>query len=154
MTRHSLWLLTVAVALPLAALAAAMRGFAEIPLSDIDAGDLMARFWALVLIALIVERAVEIYMVLRFGPREEGVRLPTDSRPDRARVAQMASFALGLCVALVGLRVLGQFLPTDAALPPSQLAAFRFVDVIVTTLVLAGGAEGMHRIARRLSALK
>ncbi|MEM6634374.1 MAG: hypothetical protein AAF667_00655 [Pseudomonadota bacterium] len=148
----------VAIALlPLASVSSAGSGFAEISLGELDAGDLTTRFLALVMIALVIERAVEIYIKARFGPpelRPTGDGLSSAKR-QRARAAHAAAGILSLAVAAVGIRVLAQFLPGGSAdLAPSQRLAFQTVDMVLTTLVLAGGAEGIHRMARRISSAK
>ena len=89
----------------------------------------------------------------------------------RKRVFAVAlSTLLGLAASVVAVRVLGQFLPMtdneiggalgalldskDLAVKKTaelQLSALRFVDIVLTTAVLAGGADGVHRIIKRFT---
>ncbi|MEM8632427.1 MAG: hypothetical protein AAGF74_14415 [Pseudomonadota bacterium] len=133
-------------AVPLAAGITAGSGFVEISLDALDAGDLAARLLALVIIALVVERAVEIVVVVRYPVPSED----PDDRAAKARFARAVSLGLSFFVAAVGLRCLAQFLAAPVVgFSETQMLAFRAVDVALTTLVLAGGAEGVHKIARQ-----
>lgn len=70
--------------------------------------------------------------------------------------ANMLALFFGALASFAGVRVLGQFLPvgadgqligfmaTSAAAP--QLDIFRVVDTVLTALVLAGGADGIHKM--------
>lgn len=66
-----------------------------------------------------------------------------------AKTATLAVL-LGLGASAVGVRVLGQFLPdpVPADMDPVQLALFRFMDVVMTTALLAGGADGIHKLIK------
>ncbi|MFC1573315.1 hypothetical protein ACFL6M_06920 [Candidatus Eisenbacteria bacterium] len=61
--------------------------------------------------------------------------------------AQWLGVGIGLLVALVGVRVLGNILNTSA-LTGKQAGAFIIVDVLVTGVVLAGGSEAINKIMR------
>lgn len=69
------------------------------------------------------------------------------------RVALWTGLALGLVVSSVGFRALGAFIdptlldPEHTALASRQLAALNVVDVALTGGVIAGGSEGVHRLA-------
>ncbi|MEM0987757.1 MAG: hypothetical protein AAGK00_02680 [Pseudomonadota bacterium] len=62
--------------------------------------------------------------------------------------AALAATILGAAAAIVGVRVLGQFLSDDTALVGSQLHYFTLVDVVLTALLLAGGADGIHQLVK------
>ncbi len=237
---------TIAIAGLLALLAAGLianlLGFTEVGLRGLDGAEVGTLFLTLIFVALVIERAVEVYVALAYGARErelgresaiagkllqvaedavstETARQAEAAAPDsdrlarvraeadtarkalgqakvaavgaavalrdrKARAATGLSLGLSVLAALVGIRLLGQFLPLDeagrltgafaetcAALARQQgttpaelsaearaacrsvelqLAAFRLVDVILTALVLAGGAEGIHQIAKRV----
>ena len=74
-------------------------------------------------------------------------------RAAKLRAASVLSLTFGALASVSGVRVLGQFVPTrdekiigvlaDSAL---QLDAFRVTDALLTALVLAGGADGIHRM--------
>jgi hypothetical protein len=64
------------------------------------------------------------------------------------QVALWAGLALGLLVSGVGVRALGTLIdPGQSGLSAHQLPAFRFVDVLLTGGVIAGGSEGIHKVA-------
>lgn len=66
--------------------------------------------------------------------------------------AKTATFAvlLGLGASVVGVRTIGQFLPDPipAGMDAVQLGLFRFMDVVMTTALLAGGADGIHKLIK------
>jgi hypothetical protein len=69
-----------------------------------------------------------------------------------ASAAAMATL-LGAAVAAAGVRVLDPFMTPDGAgitgsAPGFQLDFLRFVDVVLTALLLAGGADGIHQILK------
>jgi hypothetical protein len=64
------------------------------------------------------------------------------------QAALRVGLALGLLVSGVGLRALETFIdPALSGWSANQSAAFRLVDVLLTGGVIAGGSEGIHRIA-------
>jgi hypothetical protein len=71
------------------------------------------------------------------------------------RYAFAAGLILSLCVAAAGLRSLWPFLADTkdfiASVDPHQRAYFRLVDVLITTALLAGGADGFHGIISAVS---
>ncbi len=70
--------------------------------------------------------------------------------------ANMLALSFGALASFAGVRVLGQFLPMGAdgqligvmasSAAAVQLDIFRAVDTILTALVLAGGADGIHKM--------
>ena len=110
-------------------------------------------------------------------------------RNSKAAWAGVVATVISLAAAAVGIRILGQFLPTDGngnLIGPLantcvsivtntenvtkvsdlasavkvdcqrvdvQLVWFRMVDTLLTTAVLAGGADGIHQIIRRLKSV-
>lgn len=218
---------------------AAAAGFVEISLKQLESGDILTLLLTAIFVALVIERAVEVYANNRFDPERAKIRLTvsviesnltfkekaletdlarsqpgadlTRSQPDaeavgnlrtliatarrdlmreteriepqltelrRRKAAYAASLAtvLGLAAAIVSVRVLGQFLPSDAALTCGtfgqtlaatdeaikaakeaaklQCGALRFVDVVLTTALLAGGADGIHQIIKRFTDIR
>lgn len=73
-------------------------------------------------------------------------------RSDKLRAARFLSLFFGALAAFSGVRVLDQFLPekaleiSDSFAQVFQLGAFRATDTVLTALVLAGGADGIHKI--------
>lgn len=73
-------------------------------------------------------------------------------RARKAAAASAGAVALGAAAAATGLRVL-EPLATEAALAEigavaGQLFWFRLVDVVLTALLLAGGADGIHQVLK------
>ncbi|MCY4337161.1 MAG: hypothetical protein OXC60_21135 [Litoreibacter sp.] len=206
----------------IAVVATIFLGFSEISLTGLEATDLGTKFLTLIFMALVIERAVEIYLKNRFS--EEESRLKQASRvaasavktykealeataatvlpnigPDadvqaaieakydhvaqlkerleesrltlldakskaepklralaarKKRAATIAALALSLAVAIVGIRILTQFVPTGT-LPIAetvkgayQAQAFQAIDIILTALLLSGGADGIHQLVK------
>lgn len=71
----------------------------------------------------------------------------------KKRAATIAALGLSLAVAVVGLRVLAQFVPAEsfatvaeAMKGTAQLQAFHAIDIVITALLLSGGADGIHQL--------
>ena len=125
------------------ALAATVHAdFSAVALTGTKVSEVGAKLLSLLLIALAIERAVEIYLSNRFAPSDE------DQTQHKRRAAMMASMALSLAVSVVGVRLLAQMVQTAPA-NPVQAHMFDVVDIIVTSLLLSGGADGMHQIVTR-----
>lgn len=207
------------------AVIAAFLNFTAIDLLDRSATDIGAQLLTLIFFALVIERAVEIYVNGQFGPPElaarRGIRIASNKvkiletaleqesllalpqadtddlrlmladrqkavkstrealeiarrellevqtesqeklekvRADKVAAAARVAVGLSLLVSGAGVRVFSQFLPMKdgavdpvflAALPDNQGAFFVAVDVVVTALLLAGGADGIHQIMKR-----
>lgn len=74
-------------------------------------------------------------------------------KTEKKRAATIASLVLSLAVAIVGLRILAQFVPADtfknvaaAVNGTGQLQTFHTIDILITTLLLSGGADGIHQL--------
>ena len=205
---------------------AARYGFVPIDLQQLTAERLGTLFLTLIFAALVIERAVEVYVNNVFNrPRDdllarqwqleeqwkqtikaienetkrvldateqgreavgtqaalEKLRLRADDlhekladervargpelialRAKKGAVAAVVATTLGVAVAAAGLRIFDQLatkeLPVtlvDGAtrmvplLAENQLTVFRAVDVAVTALLLAGGADGIHKVLNR-----
>ncbi|MEM7472064.1 MAG: hypothetical protein AAF340_11995 [Pseudomonadota bacterium] len=211
---------TIFFIIAVAAIAAIFLGFSEISLSGLEAQELGTKFLSLIFMALVIERAVEIYVKNRFSEEEAGLKqasriaattvrtykdaltaaaaavLPaidteaetsaaldakynhvgalqkkletarsqllkakSDAEPKlqslsarKKKAATIAALALSLGVSVVGLRILAQFVP-DLPLNTSvngtyQLQAFQAIDIILTALLLSGGADGIHQLLK------
>ena len=201
-------------------ISAAMRGFVPLDPGAPSTADIGTLFLTLVFAALVIERAVEVYVGNVFDPQEARLMRPQRQKAqelalvseaisnetqrarglsseqtttmrteetlaklraeaDRVRgelaeikrgplddviefkarkasVASAVATALGAAAAATGLRVL-EPLATDEALAlitgvEGQLFWFRLVDVVLTALLLAGGADGIHQILGNLLA--
>ena len=138
----------------------------NVPISDV--ANILA---PLILTAAFIERAVEVIVSPFRDPKANELRhelavlqatKPVDSIKVAAAEARLnaytgetqkyafcALFLLGLCAAFVGIRALGLFLstsPAPFAITPGvgQVGAFRTFDLILSALLLAGGANGLH----------
>lgn len=203
------------VTLLLLAIAAAALGFKELQFDSTSFAQIGTLLATLALVAIVIERAVEVYVAKRYDPEKVRVRRPltraevkltkaeqalseererrhgssraaTDEderymrelvqnvyeahealdaadeqtwlplskvRAGKIRAASFLSLAFGALASFSGVRVLGQFVPMEngqlvGALAEStlQLDAFRITDALLTALVLAGGADGIHKM--------
>jgi hypothetical protein len=208
---HPWWLLVIVAGVAFVA----ASGFDHVlRFSQMDAATLGQTLAGIVFAALLIERAVEVYLKNGFGKaeleadREERIarqaaeelsrtvetrlaaappgtgdedatrelsrararleKARKDAQPvkdevkrAKGRAAAIMSTLLALGLAAVGFRVLGQFLVEggeaefvslcrgeSCAEPGLQLFWFNVADIVLSTAVLAGGAEGVHRIAR------
>lgn len=216
--------LTMAL-LTLAIIVATLLGFREVQLSVTSLEEVGALILTLGFVALVIERAVEVYVSRQYGPQkirrrrpltraearlekaerlldeererrhmmsrnpsqeedahmkelvknaenahkefenaEEKTWLPlSELRTRKLRAASILSLALGVLAALSGIRVLGQFLPIqDGKLvgvlahadQGFQLSMFRVTDALLTALLLAGGADGIHKMFASFKSLR
>jgi hypothetical protein len=157
---------------------------APVVLKEFGAADVAQLITILFVVALLAERALEIFVgtwrgatatqheltlrvltqeVARLGqlpPAEASGLAETRAALEKAKrqeqqyrcttrqVALWAGLGLGLLVSGVGLRALETLIdPALSGWSASQGAAFRLVDVVLTGGVIAGGSEGIHRIA-------
>ncbi len=199
---------------------AAFQDFVEVSLDQTKIENIGILFVTLILVAAVIERAVEVYINNRYEPKEqenakqanrlaqkltlyesalevENSRIIAPGADDSINAAHdaevtklrktidtirtdllaardiafengmpitamktaeaaAAATLLGLIAASAGIRVLGQFLPTDAngaitgalAETDMQLQWFRIADVMLTALLLAGGADGIHNLVK------
>ncbi|MEM6409196.1 MAG: hypothetical protein AAF700_12360 [Pseudomonadota bacterium] len=216
---------TIFLIIAISVIATIFLGFSEISLTGLDATDLGTKFLSLIFIALVIERAVEIYIKNRFsedeaalkqasrvaasavktykdaleataatilpniGP-EADVQAAVEAKYDhvaqlkerleesrlklldakskaepklralaarKKRAATIAALAMSLAVAIVGIRILTQFVPVpdtgtlelaDMVTGDYQLQAFQAIDIILTALLLSGGADGIHQLVK------
>ena len=210
------------VVLLVLAIVATLLGFQEIQFDDTSLNQVGVLLATLALVAIVIERAVEVYVSKRFDPdkariqrpverakaklekadklladerdrRQTLSRDPTDEekadmlqfvtaaetaraeferieeqnwhplskvRSDKIRAASSLSLVFGAMASVSGVRVLGQFLPenvggtSDAVAQVFQLGAFRVTDTLLTALLLAGGADGIHKIVSSLKSFR
>ena len=211
------------IALVILAIVASALGFEEVQFSSTSFEQIGTLVLTLILVALVIERAVEVYVAKRYDAEKLRLRRPLtraevklakaekalseererrqgSTRPpspedqpymdqlDRAvheahdaldaadeqawlplsklraskvRAASVLSVGLGALASFSGVRVLGQFVPMQdgelvGALAGSvlQLDVFRFMDTLLTALVLAGGADGIHKMFSRFGSFR
>lgn len=118
----------------------------------------------LVVIAALIERAVEVVVG---ALREPGAReIALDREGDRAgeaaarlgrykaatmKIAFTLAFALALLIGMSGVNAISQFVSLEGV-NETQKLVLRWVDATVTALMLAGGADGIHRVVTTITA--
>lgn len=151
---------------------------------EFNASDILQLLTILFLVAMLAERALEIFVGTWRSPGATQLELAVSNLEDEiARLQQLAApdpraladaraalekarrqerqyrcvtrqvvlwvgLGLGLMVSAVGCRALEVLVdPVLSGWSPAQGTAFRLVDVLLTGGVIAGGSEGIHRIA-------
>lgn len=126
----------------------------------------------LIFIALIVERAVEVFVGIFRSVGQERVKVNLDDAKDAGNkqveltaqralnrykrhtmvIAMTTALVLGLLVASVGLRVLQLVVVIPEAgtgsneISTMQASWIRFADVALTGGLIAGGSDGIHKV--------
>jgi hypothetical protein len=122
----------------------------------------------LVILALFIERGVEVIlaawraggasqresdmqMAMDQGTVDEQWRARTDLdsyRADSQRLAFALAFVISLLISMMGVRAIEMLVGQNllAGAPAEQRTLFVRVDVLVTSLLLTGGAEGIHKV--------
>lgn len=134
-------------------------------------GDVASVLAPLVLVAMFIERAVEVintasraegsaylkaslkHAIERAGSDPEAAAdvaairgSLTAYRAQSQRMAFLTSLVLATVVSMAGVRALAPLLDLTAGPVGNQLRALTFLDVGLTALLLAGGADGIHKI--------
>jgi hypothetical protein len=122
-------------------------------------GEFVQAVTPLLLVALFVERALEIVIGGLYGGAEaelkklvkEKQKSDTDLLKFKAstrRVAFAGALVFGLTISAIGVRGLELFVDPAVfdTLTSTQRTVFRTVDVLVTASLIAGGADGMHKL--------
>jgi hypothetical protein len=142
-------------------------GPAHLPFAPIDGiGDVTQRIAPLFLIALFVERALEVFVTAWRAPEERirrvaratalGQATPEEEatlvryKSDTQRIAFVTGIALGIVVSSIGIRALALFMNPEqlAMLSGWQRPALTVVDVLITGAVIGGGADGIHKLIK------
>ena len=138
--------------------------------------DVAGMLAPLVLLALFIERAVEVVMAVWRAPgaRALEARLARARRRASAepaaqgdvealegalrtyraasqRLAFLTGVTMSALLALAGVRALAEMLDPAVAVPAPRAGLFALVDVALTALLLAGGADGIHKLATTLT---
>ena len=129
--------------------------------------DVAGMLAPLVLLALFVERAVEVVMAVWRAPgaraleerlaraRRRGEPADVEAlegalrtyRAASQRLAFLTGVTMSALLALAGVRALAEMLDPAVAVPAPRAGLFALVDVALTALLLAGGADGIHKLA-------
>jgi len=143
-----------------------------IPFRNYSAADFTQQLTPLVLIALFIERSLEVFLTVWRGPKaaalqrdvDEAAALP-DSDPTKAKalhdatdalteyksvtqqIALPSALALGILISALGVRGLGS-LANLAALTDhaTQKYLFNVADVLLTGALVGGGSDFMHKV--------
>lgn len=130
-----------------------------VPLNTDAARDIGQTLLLLMFIALIVERALEAIISAWRGPGKQRLKPTTAeespspeylSYTHATRIIVLAlALLLGLLIAAVGIRVIEPIVDSTALEKlGNQDRWFRSIDVLLTGGVIAGGSEGIHKIAK------
>lgn len=130
---------------------------------ELSKENVLGLLMGLVVIALFIERAVEVLLTPFRGPtclrmKHEKTMLEKD-KPDSAvrlwgiesqlleykgrtrNIAFFTALALGMTISASGVRGMASLMDANGC-----CSLFRVLDVLLTGALLAGGAEGLHRI--------
>lgn len=127
--------------------------------AEFGAAEFVQMMTPLILISLFVERALEIVIKGTRGLREDQLKHLARDHPEakqqltkyKAETRDVAfATALVLCIAISALGVRALELVTDdaifATLNDAQRSWFQVIDVLLTGALLAGGADGLHKL--------
>jgi len=137
----------------------------NVPFPTFPRENIIGLLTGLIVIALFIERAVEVLLaplrqptcnIMKETARNERVILPKERvtelldterqlvafKGQTRRFASLMGLALGMAISASGVRGLASLL--DAK---NCCTLFNVLDVLLTGAILAGGADGLHRIA-------
>ncbi len=123
------------------------------------AGEFVQLIAPLVLVALFIERALEVFITSWRAPESKTLELAAAADPTKQlqhsgyksrtqRIAFIAGTTIGVLVSALGIRALGLFVDPVVfdALPSAQQTLFRIADVLLTGAILGGGADALHKL--------
>ena len=123
----------------------------EVRFLDDGSGLLIARLQQMALLALVIERAVEVYLRVadQNGPDRNDPAAAATPQASATQTATFVALVVGILSALLGVRVMDSFI---AFASDGWLAAtlWNGVDVLISGALLAGGAVFMHEIVETL----
>ena len=112
---------------------------------------LVARLQEMALLALVIERSVEIYLRVanQNGPDRNDPNSVGTTQSSATQVATFVALVVGVFVALLGVRLMDSFIAfkSDTWLPNTL---WNGVDVLISGALLAGGAVFIHEIVETL----
>ena len=145
---------------------------AVIPFKKYSAGDFTQQLTPLVLIALFIERSLEVFLTVWRGGTaaalqrdvDEATALP-DSDPTKVKtlhdandalieyksttqqIALPLALALGILISALGVRGLGNLADLDKLTDhPTQKYLFNVADVLLTGALVGGGSDFVHKV--------
>jgi hypothetical protein len=157
-------------------LAGYLLPFTPIRLREVGVGDVTTLLSSLVVVALLMERALEVFICVWRDPKAAELELilkhaqedlqanagnaELKASVQRAQlslttytsetkvIAMRAGFLLGLLISLFGIRALFGLIQPDSLAAASEIQrhCFNVLDVFVTGGVIAGGSDGIHKI--------
>ena len=136
--------------------------FQTIDISSFETGKLVGLFGSLFFISLLVERFLEIFVQDpnmkekdQMKSRTRSLTDPTaieaaeqkmnDMKRKRRRPVTFFGFAIGLVIALFGVRILTN-LAIDTNWSDVQTKYVNILDMVLTAGLIAGGSEGIHTL--------
>lgn len=123
--------------------AAAIDG--SVALAGGDFGDVVRKLQLMAVIALLIERAVEVYLVLtrQNGPVAYAPAVTGSAARPADRAALSAAMTLAFVFSLSGLRIVGPALEVGSPLARWLIDA---ADVVISAGLMAGGAAVVHEV--------
>lgn len=120
------------------------------PTGQSVAGLFWERFQVMFIVAVLIERSVEVYLKATSQDGTERYDALTNTvikTKDASQQAMIAGLFLGVLVAACGVRIINTFatLSTDAGVFES--IAWHGVDIFVSAGLMAGGADLFHKLA-------
>jgi len=101
-------------------------------IEDIHLGTL---FMSFPVILALTERFNEIFIVSKATSKESNISNTS-----------IASFCVGIVLAIAGFRILETFMEIPSEAYAVQESIFTFIDCVLTASVIAGGTDGWHQI--------
>jgi hypothetical protein len=147
--------------------------FGAIRFKNYSAAEFTQQLMPLALVALFIERSLEVVVTAWRGGDAETKQLAVDNAAAEAKadtsklpalataktaltnyksetrqIAFPAALILGIIISALGIRGLGTLLDTTvfAALPGPQQRGFTIVDVLLTGSLLGGGSDFVHKV--------
>jgi hypothetical protein len=74
-------------------------------------------------------------------------------RAETKKVALLISFVFGMAVSFAGINALSTVISGPSNLNDGSPSLFKFVDILVTGAMIAGGSEGIHRMANAFTSV-
>lgn len=104
-------------------------------------------------LALIVERACEVVMDVMTASGNVPAKPASDNGEntgDRRLVSVFVCLVFSVVISLAGLRLVEMILEVATASDIAPAGYFAAIDALVTSLILAGGSDGIHQVMRSL----
>ncbi len=142
-------------------------GFAPIPFEESPGGKALTALGTLLIIALFVERAQQVYIsawrtlgreqidaeiaeLQKTGSDAARLRELQSTRLEyRHKTRQMAflgGMILGILISFAGPRILAEVMSVSQSMETWQATIFHGVDILITGGLIGGGSEGIHKL--------